>query len=558
MFKTTKIGLIVGLAIILRWCTTYHPHSGQHKPPMYGDYEAQRHWQEITINLPIEQWYTNSSNNDLQYWGLDYPPLTAYHSLLLGQFAKSIDPKSIVLFKSRGYETTEHKHFMRLSVLIVDLFIFITAIIIYFYSPAIINDQKNIRGNNIFGFNRLDIILITALLYPGIILIDHGHFQYNCVSLGLFVFSVASILRGRLLIASFLFVLGLNYKQMELYHALTFFFYILGCCTPRKSRNKSILTCLKLFISISLTVVVTFVLVWAPFIQKWQTFHDLIVRLFPVARGVFEDKVANIWCTINIFVKLRELFSNEQLAIICLIVTLIGIIPSCLDIFLRPIKEKFIISLINTSLAFYLFSFQVHEKSILLVAIPVVLYFHKDPLVCFWFLILSTFSMLPLLIKDGLFVAYCALMILYFVSVYSMWLEEFFIHAKIDNNDGKKSKGFKKSRNRAVTSIKKESQFYSTMSLELNTRENILNRLSAYASFNLDNQLKQILFSCSMTGVVILSLANNFINPPKRYPDLFPLLISIYCCIHFCLFFIYFNYQQISGNNRKSIKPKLY
>lgn len=24
---------------------------------MYGDYEAQRHWQEVTYNLPIRQWY---------------------------------------------------------------------------------------------------------------------------------------------------------------------------------------------------------------------------------------------------------------------------------------------------------------------------------------------------------------------------------------------------------------------------------------------------------------------------------------------------------------------
>lgn len=29
---------------------------GAGKPPMYGDYEAQRHWQEITYNLPIRQW----------------------------------------------------------------------------------------------------------------------------------------------------------------------------------------------------------------------------------------------------------------------------------------------------------------------------------------------------------------------------------------------------------------------------------------------------------------------------------------------------------------------
>ena len=47
---------------------------------MFGDYEAQRHWMEVTTQLPVSQWYFH----DLQWWGLDYPPLTAYHSWLLG------------------------------------------------------------------------------------------------------------------------------------------------------------------------------------------------------------------------------------------------------------------------------------------------------------------------------------------------------------------------------------------------------------------------------------------------------------------------------------------
>lgn len=54
--------------------------TGQGTPPMYGDYEAQRHWMELTIHLPTRQWYTY----DLEYWGLDYPPLTAYVSWLCG------------------------------------------------------------------------------------------------------------------------------------------------------------------------------------------------------------------------------------------------------------------------------------------------------------------------------------------------------------------------------------------------------------------------------------------------------------------------------------------
>ena len=36
---------------------------------------------ELTNHLPTRQWYTY----DLQYWGLDYPPLTAYHSWLCGK-----------------------------------------------------------------------------------------------------------------------------------------------------------------------------------------------------------------------------------------------------------------------------------------------------------------------------------------------------------------------------------------------------------------------------------------------------------------------------------------
>ena len=40
------------------------------------------------------------------------------------------------------------------------------------------------------------IALIAILMQPGNILVDHGHFQYNAVMLGLMVASVESILTG--------------------------------------------------------------------------------------------------------------------------------------------------------------------------------------------------------------------------------------------------------------------------------------------------------------------------------------------------------------------------
>lgn len=54
--------------------------------------------------------------------------------------------------------------------------------------------------------------------------------RYNSISLGLALWGVVGITRGRDLLASVAFVLALNFKQMELYHAMPFFFYLLATC----------------------------------------------------------------------------------------------------------------------------------------------------------------------------------------------------------------------------------------------------------------------------------------------------------------------------------------
>ncbi|KAL1227125.1 3-glucosyltransferase,Dolichyl pyrophosphate Man9GlcNAc2 alpha-1, partial [Trichinella pseudospiralis] len=44
-------------------------------------------WKLLLI-LPLNEWYIHTNRNDLMYWGLDYPPLTAYHSFLFGKLAQ--------------------------------------------------------------------------------------------------------------------------------------------------------------------------------------------------------------------------------------------------------------------------------------------------------------------------------------------------------------------------------------------------------------------------------------------------------------------------------------
>ena len=85
----------------------------------------------------------------------------------------------------------------------------------------------------------------------------------------------------------------------------------------------------------------------------------MIHRLFPLGRGLFEDKVANFWCALDVLVKLKRQYSVDTLAIICTLTTGILSLPSNLLLLLRPTRQNFLLTLINTSTIFFLFSFQV-------------------------------------------------------------------------------------------------------------------------------------------------------------------------------------------------------
>ena len=171
MLTLEEILVIVG-GLCVRAMMSIHPHSGQGTPPMYGDYEAQRHWQEITVNLPISEWYFDTRENNLTYWGLDYPPLTAYHSLILGKVAKSINPSYVTLNESRGYETPQHKNFMRSTVLLSDILVFAPAVVAFGRAA-----HSNMASNNIEIIPKSLLTISLLLTYPGLILIDNGHFQ---------------------------------------------------------------------------------------------------------------------------------------------------------------------------------------------------------------------------------------------------------------------------------------------------------------------------------------------------------------------------------------------
>ncbi|KAM6920897.1 dolichyl pyrophosphate Man9GlcNAc2 alpha-1,3-glucosyltransferase [Xenentodon cancila] len=494
------VSICVLLGVVVRWGVSLSSYSGAGKPPMFGDYEAQRHWQEVTYNLPPKDWYFNTSDNDLNYWGLDYPPLTAYHSWLCAYIAKMINPEWVELLRSRGFESPSHKLFMRTTVLVADMVIYIPAVVLYCFYLTDGSSKQKVST------------LLCILLYPGLILIDYGHFQYNGVSLGFALWGVLALGLGWDVLGSMAFSLALNYKQMELYHALPFFCYLLGKCVKVGLFGRGFF----LLVRIAATVLVTFALCWLPFLSEPSQALQVVRRIFPVARGLFEDKVANTWCSLNTLIKIRSILSSESQLCLSLALTLLAVLPSSVRLLTKPTFWQFKLALVNSSLGFFLFSYQVHEKSILLASLPVCLLLNDLPFMGIWFLQASTFSMLPLFLKDGLLEPYV-------VTSLAFLLLGIYLLSALDR-----------------------------------CSEDDL-RLDAYNKlfFCLTKRGLTCTFYISIGVMAGLSIASAVLDPPPHLPDLFPVLVSATAFLHFLGTFIHFNIIQFSGEPRKRSRKKV-
>ena len=231
------------------------------------------------------------------------------------------------------------------------------------------------------------------------------------MSLGLTLAAVALVLRGWHVWAAVFFSLALNHKQMALYYALAFFAHMLG----RALRRGSVLLAAARVVSLGVAVVGTFAVLWAPWLGSAEAALQVARRLFPFARGLFEDYVANFWCATNLLVKWKRFVPATTMPALCAGVTLLAVAPAVCQQVARPSRRGFVLCMMNCALAFFLFSFQVHEKSILLPLLPATLLAAEEPLFAAWAQAIAAFSMWPLLKKDGQGVAYCALLLLHAV-----------------------------------------------------------------------------------------------------------------------------------------------
>ena len=193
------------------------------------------------------------------------------------------------------------------------------------------------------------VIVLLLLLQPGLIVIDHGHFQYNCVSLGLALWGVVGVISNHDILGSVAFTLALNYKQMELYHALPFFFYLLGKAFQRDSGANSMPKVILKVIKLGVAVLGAFLICWTPilFVGGSHAALQVVHRMFPFRRGLYEDKVANFWCTISVLFKIRQIFSQKFLISLSFATTLLSVLPSSFILLRNPTPYQFLLSLVS-------------------------------------------------------------------------------------------------------------------------------------------------------------------------------------------------------------------
>lgn len=165
----------------------------------------------------------------------------------------------------------------------------------------------------------------------------------------------------------------------------------------------------------------SFAHLFLPFLPPYappRAILDPISRIFPFSRGLFEDKVANFWCFSNLGLKWRNVAGPETLVKLSTLLTAVGFMPAVVGLLrtglsLRmkddrvssavstekvvstaaegraegsdgqgdepsttepgPLFSLLLLSMLTSSISFFLFSFQVHEKTILVPLLPLTL-----------------------------------------------------------------------------------------------------------------------------------------------------------------------------------------
>ncbi|KAI7833827.1 ALG6, ALG8 glycosyltransferase family-domain-containing protein [Kickxella alabastrina] len=218
----------VGLGVKLLLMPAYHS----------TDFEVHRNWLALTHSE----------------WTLDYPPFFAWFEWALSQAARLWDAR------------------IRLTVIGSEL-VLLWAL---WRAVRLAGGSVSARTAAVLGF-----------LSPGLVFVDHVHFQYNGFLLGLLVLSLTLAMEGRDLLSGVVFAVLLCFKHIFMYIAPAYFVYLLRhyCAVYRPRWRLDVGASAARLMALAVAVVLVFGVALGPFVALGQA-PQLLARLFPFKRGL--------------------------------------------------------------------------------------------------------------------------------------------------------------------------------------------------------------------------------------------------------------------------------
>ncbi|KAJ3062231.1 glycosyl transferase [Podochytrium sp. JEL0797] len=167
--------------------------------------------------------------------------------------------------------------------------------------------------------------LLTALVFlsPGLLFVDHIHFQYNGFLYGIQVLSIHAMWKERFVLGGVLFAVTMNFKHIYLYQAPAYFVYLLSQYC---------------------------------FIERLKMAGKEVPHVESLTRGLVGNSAFGVL--------------PEVVPLHTLVLTVVFQLPSLWKLWKRPTKLAFVDALVLCGFSSFLFGWHVHEKAILLVLIP--------------------------------------------------------------------------------------------------------------------------------------------------------------------------------------------
>ena len=421
------------------------------------DFDVHRNWLAITNKLPLSEWYIENTSQ----WTLDYPPFFAYFEWLMSQvIPRFVRDDGCLDIVAKGVYGMPTIYFQRFTVIVSEVVLFLS---LQWYI-----DTSGTRS----GAKRAYVAASSLVLSPGLLLIDHIHFQYNGMMYGFLVLAINCARLEKYLLCGFWFSVLLCFKHIYLYLAPAVFVFLLRvyCLDLKFDRKKNFIVNVlgwvkwKSLFKLGSIVIGVFSLAFGPFVYH-DVIPQLVARLFPFSRGLTHAYWApNMWAIysfidrvlIQVYQRvpfcqypLQKIFHFDPILLsdsklintatrgivgdieflvlptitpqLTFFLTLFYQIMALIPLFLQPNFKRFIGALTLCGYASFLFGWHVHEKAILIVIFPITFLVSRDKRLLGPFNLLVTcgyVSLMPLIFTCSEWLVKVVYLLLWYIIYY--------------------------------------------------------------------------------------------------------------------------------------------